>query len=141
MARKNIMDKYTLEALNRLIEYVYDDEAKNFEECEPAEQKNHIFTDISLVSDWVKKEMGTDDEPSKFKIFNENCVSVHKVTEFDIELPNGNTISISKSVRNDDIGGFDDDWNWLTEDDKKLFDSLSEETQDELTEFIGEIKL
>ncbi len=46
------MDKYTLEALNRLLDYVYDDEAKDFEGTDSP--KDHIFNDIKLLTDWYK---------------------------------------------------------------------------------------
>ena len=49
------MDKYTLEALNRFINYAYDDESKHYEESD--KPKDHIFEDIKLVSDWVDSQM------------------------------------------------------------------------------------
>lgn len=49
------MDKYTLEALNRLVNYVYDDEIKDFKA--QGEPKEHIFNDIKLVADFVDKNL------------------------------------------------------------------------------------
>ncbi len=46
------IDKYTIESLNRLIEYVYDDESKNYDEG--GRPKGHIFEDIKLLSDWIE---------------------------------------------------------------------------------------
>lgn len=52
-----------MEALNRLIDYVHDDEARSFEEIDTEnmtneeaikECRNHIFTDIRLVDDWLQ---------------------------------------------------------------------------------------
>lgn len=50
------MDKYTLEALNRWINYAYDEEYKNWEEAGKPE-RDHIFNDISLIANWADKEM------------------------------------------------------------------------------------
>lgn len=50
------MDKYTLEALNRVIEYIYDAEYKHYIEASDEEKKNHIFKDIELVAEWVDNQ-------------------------------------------------------------------------------------
>lgn len=53
------MDKYTLESLNRLLDYVYDDESENYEETSDLPQRqrdNHIFIDIKILSDWYKNQ-------------------------------------------------------------------------------------
>ncbi|MBI2062164.1 MAG: hypothetical protein HYT64_00500 [Candidatus Yanofskybacteria bacterium] len=50
------MDKYTLLALNDVINSYYDDEHKHWQESgEP--KRGHIFNDIELIADWVDKEM------------------------------------------------------------------------------------
>ena len=55
------MDKYTLEALNRLLEYVYDDEERDFSNlATEAEQKTHIFNDIKLLSSWVQDKQNNE---------------------------------------------------------------------------------
>lgn len=49
------LDKYTFDSLDRLINYIYDQEAKHFEEASDEEKKNHIFNDIEVVSGYCDK--------------------------------------------------------------------------------------
>jgi len=42
-----------LESMKRIIEYMKESEGKHFEECEPAEQENHIFKDVLLVDEFI----------------------------------------------------------------------------------------
>lgn len=51
------MDKYTMQAMNDIIEYMYDDEFKSYEESNEEEKKNHIFNQIELVSEWLKDKV------------------------------------------------------------------------------------
>jgi len=46
------IDKYTLESIHRLIEYVYDDECKDWE---ASQTDDHIFKDIQVIAGWLDK--------------------------------------------------------------------------------------
>lgn len=48
------MDKYTLDALDRLIDYVYDDEHKDWEASGKPEE--HIFNYVDMLSAWVQQQ-------------------------------------------------------------------------------------
>lgn len=45
------LDKYTIEAIDDIINYMYDDESKNYEEAD--KPKGHIFERVQLVADWL----------------------------------------------------------------------------------------
>lgn len=48
------MNKETLQSLNSIINYLYTDEYKNWEESNFP--KEHIFNDIKAVSEWADKQ-------------------------------------------------------------------------------------
>jgi hypothetical protein len=48
-------DKQTLESMSRIVGYLYDDEAKHFEEAGKPER--HIFKDVEVVSGWLKQQV------------------------------------------------------------------------------------
>ena len=43
--------KNFLKALSNIVDYMYEDEKENWEEC--GEPENHIFTSIKIVSDFL----------------------------------------------------------------------------------------
>ncbi len=51
------IDKHTVEAMTRIIDYIYDDESKHFAETEEENRRDHIFTHIRLVSGWLEDHM------------------------------------------------------------------------------------
>lgn len=52
------MDKQTLDSMNRIINYVYDAEAKEYTQLEMP--RNHIFVDIKRVADYVDRELSNN---------------------------------------------------------------------------------
>lgn len=48
-----IITDEVFEAIGRLVQYLYDEEADHFEECEPDEKQGHIFIEVRTVSRWV----------------------------------------------------------------------------------------
>ncbi len=54
------MDKYTLESLNRLIDHIYDDILKNYnDEKQP---KGHVFNDLAIVNSWLGEQINKNNE-------------------------------------------------------------------------------
>lgn len=43
------INKETLQAMRRVIQYNYEDEEKHFNECEPKDRKTHIFKDLKFL--------------------------------------------------------------------------------------------
>ena len=41
-------------SLAKIIEYLYKDEKRHYEECSEADKKNHIFKDIQVVRKWLR---------------------------------------------------------------------------------------
>lgn len=52
--------KELLEAIEAVIEYMYEDEKKNWEEC--GKPKNHIFTHLQVLNNFVKSVFKWADE-------------------------------------------------------------------------------
>lgn len=52
------MNPQTIRALNRVIEYVYEDERQNYETSENKE--DHIFNDIQVVREWLLTQKNND---------------------------------------------------------------------------------
>ena len=73
------------------------------------------------------------------KIIQENCVDYRISKDYTIELKDGTELDFNKWVLDSDIET-DNDWNF-TDDSKKVYDKLSEEKQDKITDFINEIRL
>jgi hypothetical protein len=46
------IDKYTVQAMDTIIDYMYDDEADDYEESD--KPKGHVFESVKLVADWIK---------------------------------------------------------------------------------------
>jgi hypothetical protein len=50
------MDKETRKSLEAIIEYLYEDEQKNFEfDARDNKEENHIFLDIQKVAAWLER--------------------------------------------------------------------------------------
>ena len=53
------MNEKTKIALKEIIDYLWDDEEKNFEECElelgTAAAEEHIFSSLQIVNQWFKE--------------------------------------------------------------------------------------
>lgn len=80
-------------------------------------------------------------EPSEmFSIFNENTESYHISKDYEISIPSGDTISINKWVDDRD-NSFESDWDFLTPEDKKEYEKMSEEEQDTFYDFVMDLKL
>ena len=50
-------EKGILKSLRRVIDYVYNDECKNYEESEESARNKHIFNDIYILDEWLKKQV------------------------------------------------------------------------------------
>ena len=50
------MDKYTFDAIDSLVNYLYDRERKDWE-ANGRPTKNHIFNDIDLVACWLDDQI------------------------------------------------------------------------------------
>jgi len=72
------------------------------------------------------------------KITNEYLVSIRKSKDFTIELDNGKEIIINKWIVEDD-NEVDNEWNFV--EGQQIFDKLSEEEQDKVSDFINELVL
>jgi hypothetical protein len=60
--------------------------------------------------------------------------------DFTIQLDNGKEVNINKYINEDEFNN-DADWEFTDEESKKIYEELDEEQQDELYNFINEIKL
>lgn len=76
----------------------------------------------------------------KFEVYDENCTYVKKKTLFTITIPAGETITIEKWILDSDEET-ESDWDFYQEDDKKAYEALPEELQDEFSDFVFELKL
>jgi len=65
-----------------------------------------------------------------------NTYSINK--DFDIELDNGEVITVNKYIYESD-NETDGDWNII--DGKEIYDKLTDDKQDEVDDFINNIKL
>ena len=45
-----------VESLRAIIEYMWTDEERNYEECETGLRDNHIFTHLKRVEQWLKAQ-------------------------------------------------------------------------------------
>jgi hypothetical protein len=78
----------------------------------------------------------------KIEITLETLTSYRKVKSYNIaiglersEMP-ALELCLWKSWGEEEFGGYETDWGWETEADEKFFEALSEETQEEITEWI-----
>lgn len=56
---KNQEEKKLIKAVEQVIDYLYADEQKNYEECEPNSQwrRKHIFKSIKILDKWLKTKI------------------------------------------------------------------------------------
>ena len=77
----------------------------------------------------------------EIKIIESNTTYVRKSTDFTIELENGKTLSFSKwNICDDASDNYDCDYEF-DEESQETYDNLSEEEQEDIDDFIGEIDL
>jgi len=53
---KNKIDKKTKDAVKKIIDYLYADEKKHFEETPDKEKKFHIFNNLETVKNWLNTQ-------------------------------------------------------------------------------------
>jgi len=70
------------------------------------------------------------------ELINEHTERQHITKHFTIDAFN-TELELTKWYDDDDINGFDADWEWETSEYKKLFEALTEEQQDEILDFIN----
>ena len=78
----------------------------------------------------------------KITIENEQTSRYHRIKQYTIDIEiNGEskTLEFWKSWDDDDMSGYETDWEWETEADKKTFDALKEENQEEIIDWIEEL--
>ena len=73
------------------------------------------------------------------KLTNEYTTRNHLVKEFEIELDNGKTLHITKWWDDDEINGYDNDYEIDENDKKNIFDKLNEEEQDEVMDILNQL--
>ena len=75
------------------------------------------------------------DVKPKFKVYNEFELGRQIRKAFDIEIPGGKTISVDKWSIYDDYE-HETDWEFTEDAGKKLFDAMTEDEQEEFTDFV-----
>ena len=79
---------------------------------------------------------------TKIEVADEMFVRSHIVKDYTIDVKwdeDQLTLELSKSWNNDEYDGFDSEWNWANEANKVSFETLPEEVQEEVLEFIEEL--
>jgi len=46
--------KHIAEALDKILEYLWDDEQNNFNQSSTERQEGHIFNSLSILKDWLE---------------------------------------------------------------------------------------
>lgn len=77
----------------------------------------------------------------KPKIVSDEFIRGRITRQLEIELPDGQTIFVDKWATWDETEGDDNDYDFYSSEDRKIFDTLDEETQDEVKDIINEYKL
>ncbi len=76
----------------------------------------------------------------KIEIENKHIVRESVAIDFTLDIGNDRTLELYKSWEDGENIQPDTDWGWNDEESEKLFMSLSEEDQEEITDFIVDLQ-